>query len=191
MFPEKRRRRLPEMVSTCNNIRRFQRKQYSKSKEDLDYRFYSVYDKIYRYDILLESYQRCKSKRGRAGVDGITFSDIEKSGLESWLLEISARLQDRSYKPERVKRVMIPKPGGGERELGIPTIKDRVLQMSCKIVLEPIIEARLNEGLYGYRPNRSAQLCAEQVRSYLKKGYTQVYDCDLRDYFGSIPHDKC
>lgn len=178
------------MVSTCSNIRRFQRKLYSKSKEDLDYRFYSMYDKIYRYDILLESYQRCKSNKGKPGVDGITFSDIEKSGLKRWLLEISGSLQDRSYKPEKVKRVMIPKPGGGERPLGIPTIRDRVVQMSCKIVLEPIIEARLNEGLYGYRPNRSAKECVGQVRSYLKQGYTQVYDCDLRDYFGSIPHEK-
>ena len=178
------------MVSTCNNIRRFQRKLYSKSKEDLDYRFYSMYDKIYRYDILLESYQRCKSNKGKPGVDGITFSDIEKSGLKRWLLEISGSLQDRSYKPERVKRVRIPKPGGGERPLGIPTIRDRVVQMSCKIVLEPIIEARLNEGLYGYRPNRSAKECVGKVRSYLKEGYTQVYDCDLRDYFGSIPHEK-
>lgn len=178
------------MVSTCNRIRRFQRKLYSKSKEDLDYRFYSLYDKIYRYDILLESYQRCKSNKGRSGVDGVMFSDIEQSGLEKWLFEISASLQDRSYKPERVKKVMIPKPGGGERPLGVPTIKDRVVQMSCKIVLEPIIEARLNEGLYGYRPNRSAKACVEQVRGCLKEGYTQVYDCDLRDYFGSIPHEK-
>ncbi|AEI15875.1 RNA-directed DNA polymerase (Reverse transcriptase) [Flexistipes sinusarabici DSM 4947] len=171
-------------------IRKFQQKLYVKSKQELDFRFYSLYDKLCSYELLEEAYRQCKINKGKPGVDGETFSFIEESGLSDWLTAILELLKNRKYKPRPVKRVMIPKPGGGERPLGIPTIRDRVVQTACKILVEPILEARFDDGLYGYRPQRSSQDAVKRVKELVKMGYKQVYDCDLSNYFDNIPHDR-
>jgi len=144
-------------LATPSQIRPLPRKLYRKAKEEPDYRFYLLYDKIYREDILYYAYELVKFNRGAAGVDGQTFGEIESGGLGKWLTEIREELRTKRYKPQPVRRVMIPKPGGGERPLGIPTLRDRVVQTAAKLVLEPILEADLEPCAYGYRPKRSAQ----------------------------------
>ncbi len=180
------------MASTQLKVRTFQRKLYLASKQKKDFRFYSLYDKVYRLDILLESYRQCRANGGSPGCDGETFSKIEDKGLVPWLKEISESLRNRTYKPEAVKRVYIAKPGqpGKLRPLGIPTIRDRVVQGACKIVIEPIFEADLNEGSYGYRPLRSAGEAARRIEQSIKEGYRCVYDADIKGYFDNIPHDR-
>src|SRR5207302_3490496 len=135
-------------------IRRLQRKLYLKAKEEPTYRFYLLYDKIYREDILAFAYELAKSNQGASGVDEQSFQEIESQGLEKWLIGIRDELHAKTNKPQPVRRVMIPKPGGGERPLGIPTIRDRVVQTAAKLVLEPIFEADLEPEAYGYRPKR-------------------------------------
>jgi RNA-directed DNA polymerase len=169
-------------------IRDFQRKLYVKAKEEPTYRFYSLYDKIYRADVLAHAYRRAKSNKGAPGVDGETFEKIEKEGLETWLGRLGEELRERRYKPQPVKRVNIPKPGGGTRPLGIPTVRDRVVQTAAKLVLEPIFEADFEKGMYGYRPKRSAQGAVKEVVGALRNGYTDVVDADLSKYFDTIPH---
>ena len=144
------------MASTQLKVRAFQRRLYLVSKQKKDYRFYSLYDKVYRLDVLLEAYKQCRANGGKPGCDGVSFSEVEEKGLVRWLQEISESLRNRTYKPQAVKRVFIAKPGqpGKFRPLGIPTIRDRVVQGACKIVIEPIFEAHLNDGSYGYRPRR-------------------------------------
>ncbi len=180
------------MASTQLKVRAFQRKLYLASKQKKDFRFYSLYDKVHRFDILMESYRQCRANGGRPGCDGVTFSEIEERGLVPWLHEISESLRERTYKPQAVKRVFIAKPGqpGKFRPLGIPTIRDRVVQGACKIVIEPIFEADLNEGSYGYRPKRGAADAAKRIESSIKEGYRCVYDADLKGYFDNIPHDR-
>ena len=154
------------------------------------FRFYRLYDKIYRADILAHAYALAKANKGAAGVDGITFEAIEAEGLEGWLSRLCEELRERTYRPQPVRRVTIPKPGGGERPLGIPTIKDRVVQTAAKLVLEPIFEADLDPEAYGYRPGRSAIDAVRRVHGHLKRGYTDVVDADLSKYFDTIPHDE-
>ena len=180
------------MASTQIKVRAFQRKLYLASKQKKDFRFYSLYDKVYRLDVLMESYRQCRANGGSPGCDGITFSDIEENGLVPWLQEISESLREREYKPQAVKRVFIAKPGqpGKFRPLGIPTIRDRVVQGACKIVIEPIFEADLNDGSYGYRPKRGAADAAKRIESSIKEGYRCVYDADIKGYFDNIPHDR-
>jgi RNA-directed DNA polymerase len=175
-------------LETPDKIRTLQRKLYRKAKEEPDYRFYLLYDKIYREDILYYAYELVKYNRGAAGVDGQTFAGIESQGLGKWLAEIREELRTKRYKPQPVRRVMIPKPGGGERPLGIPTIRDRVVQTAAKLVLEPIFEADLEPCAYGYRPKRSAQDAIRKVHELLCAGYTEVVDADLSKYFDTIPH---
>ena len=175
-------------LETPDKIRTLQRKLYRKAKEEPDYRFYLLYDKIYREDILSYAYELVKFNRGAAGVDGQTFAGIESQGLGKWLAEIREELRTKRYKPQPVRRVMIPKPGGGERPLGIPTIRDRVVQTAAKLVLEPIFEADLEPCAYGYRPKRSAQDAIRKVHELLCAGYTEVVDADLSKYFDTIPH---
>lgn len=180
------------MASTQLKVRAFQRKLYLASKQKKDFRFYSLYDKVYRFDVLVESYRQCRANGGSPGCDGETFSDIEGKGLVPWLEEISESLRERKYKPQAVKRVFIAKPGqpGKFRPLGIPTIRDRVVQGACKIVIEPIFEADLNDGSYGYRPKRGAADAVKRIESSIKDGYRCVYDADLKGYFDNIPHDR-
>jgi RNA-directed DNA polymerase len=175
-------------LETPEAIRRLQRKLYRKAKDEPNYRFYLLYDKLYREDILTHAYEVAKANGGAPGVDGQTFAEIEAQGREGWLRERKSELQSKSYKPQPVRRVLIPKPGGGERPLGIPTIRDRVVQTAAKLVLEPIFEADLEPCAYGYRPKRSAQDAIRKVHQLLCIGYTEVVDADLSKYFDTIPH---
>ena len=183
-------------LETPSKIRTLQRKLYRKAKEEPAYRFYLLYDKIYREDILYYAYELVKFNRGSAGVDGQTFTEIEAQGLGKWLVEIREELRTKRYKPQPVRRVMIPKPGGGERPLGIPTIRDRVVQTAAKLVLEPIFEADLEPCAYGYRPKRSAQDAIRKVHELLCAGYTEVVDADLSKYldpasYCPLIHESC
>src|SRR6202051_1529463 len=175
-------------LETPIKIRMLQRKLYQKAKEEPDYRFYLLYDKIYREDILNHAYALAKSNQGAPGVDGQSFTGIEAAGLEEWLNGIRNDLREKTYTPQAVRRVKIPKPGGGERPLGIPTIRDRVVQTAAKIVLEPIFEVDLEPSAYGDRPKRSAQDAIRKVHKLVCQGYTDVVDADLSKYFDTIPH---
>ena len=175
-------------LETPIQIRELQRKLYLKAKEEPNYRFYLLYDKICREDILAQGYELAKANQGAPGVDGQTFEQIETAGREEWLNGIRSDLRAKTYRPQPVRRVLIPKPGGGERPLGIPTIRDRVVQTAAKLVLEPIFEADLEPSAYGYRPKRSAQDAIRKVHKLLCEGYTDVVDADLSKYFDTIPH---
>ena len=175
-------------LTTPSKIRELQIKLYRKAKNEPGYRFYMLYDKIWREDILAHAYAQARANKGAPGVDGQTFEQIESAGLEEWLTGIRQELRNKTYQPQPVRRVMIPKPGGGERPLGIPTIRDRVVQSAAKIVLEPIFEADLEPSAYGYRPKRSAQDAIRKVHKLICEGYTDVVDADLSKYFDTIPH---
>jgi len=175
-------------LETPSKIRTLQRKLYRKAKDEPTYRFYLLYDKIYREDILAHAYDLAKANQGAPGVDGLTFAGIELWGREKWLAELRNELRTRSYQPQPVRRVMIPKPGGGERPLGIPPIRDRVVQTAAKLVLEPIFEADMEPNAYGYRPKRGALDAIRKVHELLRAGYTDVVDADLSKYFDTIPH---
>ena len=177
-------------LQTPVKIRTFQRKLYLKAKAEPDFRFYLLYDKIHRADILLHAYRLAKANGGSAGVDGMTFEHVESQGVDEWLSGIRKQLRAKAYSPQPVLRVMIPKPGGGWRPLGIPTIRDRVIQTAAKLVLEPIFEADLEPNAYGYRPKRSALDAIRMVHELLCKGYTDVVDADLSKYFDTIPHSE-
>ena len=175
-------------LKTPSKIRDLQRKLYRKAKAEPEFRFYLLYDKLYREDILHHAYRVACANGGAPGVDGQTFKDIESKGVEEWLSGIRKELQEKTYKAQPVLRVYIPKPGGGERPLGIPTIRDRVVQTACKLVIEPVFEADLEDNAYGYRPKRSAQDAIRLVHALLCQGYTEVVDADLSKYFDTIPH---
>lgn len=177
-------------LATPKKIRTLQRKLYIKAKAEPDYRFYLLYDKIYRGDILHWAYCLAKANGGGAGVDEVTFQMIEARGVRKWLSGLQKDLREKRYRPQPVRRVAIPKPNGGVRLLGIPTIRDRVAQMAAKLVLEPIFEADLSPRAFGYRPKRSALDAVRVVYSSLGKGYTQVVDADLSKYFDTIPHTE-
>ncbi len=177
-------------LETPIKIRMLQRKLYQKAKEEPSYRFYLLYDKMYREDILAHAYALVKSNQGAPGVDGQSFWGIESQGLEEWLCGIRNDLREKTYQPQAVRRVLIPKPGGGERPLGIPTIRDRVVQTAAKLLLEPILEADFDPNAYGYRPKRSAQDAIQKVHQLLCEGYDDVVDADLSKYFDTIPHSE-
>ena len=177
-------------LKTPDKIRTFQRKLYLKAKAEPDFRFYLLYDKVYRDDILSHAYRLAKANGGIAGVDGVTFEQIESEGLGEWLSGVREQLRTKTYKPQSVLRVEIPKPGGGKRPLGIPTIRDRVVQTAVKIVIEPIFEADLEPNAYGYRPKRSAVDAISKVHKLLKEGFVNVVDADLSKYFDTIPHTE-
>ena len=177
---------------TPEKVRKLQATLHAKAKESPDYRFYSLYDKVYRADLLWHAYRICRSNGGAPGVDGQTFEDIEADGERGWLGELAEELRTKSYRPEAVRRVLIPKPGqkGRYRPLGIPTIKDRVVMTAASLVLEPIFEADLQPEQHAYRPNRSALDAVQQVVTLLKNRHWQVVDADLSGYFDSIPHSE-
>src|SRR6201989_2588425 len=175
-------------LSTPIAIRTLQRKLYRKAKAEPAFRFYLLYDKIHREDILRHAYALARFNAGAPGVDGMTFAAIEASGLEAWLAGLREELVSKTYRPDPVRRVMIAKPGGGERPLGIPTIRDRVIQTAAKLVLEPIFEADFEDNAYGYRPARGAVDAVKEVHRLICRGYTDVVDADLSRYFDTIPH---
>lgn len=178
--------------STQDRCRLLQLKLYQKAKQESKFKFYILYDKISLSYIMEEAYRRCKSRKGSKtpGVDGLTFKKVEETGREAFLEAIREELLEHRYKPQPVKRVMIEKENGGSRPLGIPTIKDRIVQQACKMVIEPIFEADFNESSYGFRPKRSAKEAMAEIKGNLSKGKHVVYDADLSKYFDTIPHDK-
>ena len=179
-----------ESLEAPDKVRELQIKLYRKAKSEPDFRFYQLYDKVYRADILLRAWTLAQANKGAPGVDGKSFEDIESEGVKEWLDGLGKELHDKTYKPQPVRRVMIPKPGGGERALGIPTTRDRVAQTAAKLILEPIFEADLEPNAYGYRPKRSALDAVEKVDELLHQGYTDIVDADLSKYFDTIPHSE-
>src|SRR3979411_2432205 len=177
-------------LETPDKIRNLQRKLYCKAKAEPAFRFYVLYDKICREDILHHAYRLARANAGAPGVDGVTFEQIEEQGLEAWVAGLRGEMVLKTYRPDPVRRVMIPKNGGGERPLGIPTIRDRVVQTAAKLVLEPIFEADFEDSAYGYRPRRGAVDAIKEVYRLICRGYTDVVDADLSKYFDSIPHDE-
>ena len=177
-------------LATPDKIRDLQIKLYRKAKNEPESRFYQLYDKVYREDILNHAYALAKANAGAPGVDGESFEDIETRGRAEWLNGLRKELHEKTYQPQPVKRKRIPKPGGGERALGIPTIRDRVAQTAAKLILEPIWEADLEPNAYGYRPGKSAQDAIQKVDELLHQGYTDIVDADLSKYFDTIPHSE-
>ncbi len=178
-------------LTTPDGIRTLQRKLYTKAKLEPAYRFYALYDKVWRADILMFAYRLVRANKGSPGVDGTDFEDIEQRiGIDTFLSELAQDLKDKTYHPSPVRRVMIPKADGSQRPLGIPTIRDRVAQMAVKLVIEPIFEADFCPNSYGFRPKKSAHDAVDEIANALHQGYTQVIDADLSKYFDSIPHDK-
>src|SRR5258708_1289757 len=163
---------------------------HAKAKAEAGYRFYALYDKISREDILAHAYAQCRSNKGAPGVDGQDFADIEAYGVERWLAELALALRKETYRPEPIRRVFIPKANGKLRPLGISTVRDRVCMTAAMLVLEPIYEADLPPEQYAYRAGRNAQQAVAEVDKQLFHGHPEVVDADLADYFGSIPHGE-
>lgn len=178
-------------LTTPEKIRTLQRKLYVKAKQEPAFRFYALYDKVYRADTLGHAYDRVRSNRGAPGIDGVTCEAIEAGvGRDAYLAELQRELEQKTYGADGVRRVWIPKPDGSERPLGIPTIRDRIVQMALKLVVEPIFEADFCEHSYGFRPQRSAHDAVKAVTDGLFQGKTQIIDADLSKYFDTIPHAK-
>jgi RNA-directed DNA polymerase len=171
-----------------DRVERLRKKLYEKAKREPDYRFYTLYDKVCWPETLAQAYRQAKANAGAPGVDGVRFEDIEAYGVDRWLAELRQELVDETYHPQPVRRVMIPKPGGGERPLGIPTIRDRVAQTAVVLILEPIFEADFEDNAYAYRPERSAHDALAEVRKRLYGGQEHVVDADVSQYFDTIPH---
>lgn len=183
---KRRRQEIPD----AERVSILQEKLYQKAKQERGYKFYVLYDKIFIPYMLREAWKRVKANDGSPGIDGITIAKVEAQGVENYLQELGEELRKQTYKPEAVKRVMIQKAGGGERPLGIPTIKDRIAQTVCKMILEPIFEADFEESSYGFRPKRSTKDAMTAIKGHLKADRHTVFDADLSKYFDTIPHDK-
>jgi len=175
-------------LSTPKSVQKLQMALHAKAKAEAGYRFYALYDKISREDILAHAYAQCRSNKGAPGVDGQDFTDIEAYGVERWLGELALALRQETYRPDPIRRVFIPKANGKLRPLGISTVRDRVCMTAAMLVVEPIFEADLPPEQYAYRPGRKAQQAVVAVEELLFRGHPDVVDADLADYFGSIPH---
>jgi RNA-directed DNA polymerase len=178
------------LLPPIETVGKLQTALHTKAKAEPQYRFYALYDKVYRWDVLCSAYDRCRANQGKAGVDGQTFEDIQKYGLGEWLRELMEELKNKTYQPSPVRRVWIPKADGKQRPLGIPTIRDRVVQTAAMLVLEPIFEADLQPEQHAYRSGKSALDAIKEVQGLLDAGYTEVVDADLSGYFDSIPHHE-
>ena len=177
-------------LTTPEKVRKLQTALHVKAKRSPDGRFHQLYDKVYREDILAFAYRCCAANGGAAGVDGWTFEDIESCGVARWLGELTRELRTKTYRPQAVRRVWIPKPDGKQRPLGIPTVKDRVVQTAAVLVLNPIFEADLLPEQFAYRHGTSAIEAVKTVRSLVEHGHDEVVDADLSGYFDSIPHTE-
>jgi RNA-directed DNA polymerase len=175
-------------LSTPESVQKLQKALHAKAKAEAGYRFYALYDKISREDILAHAYALCRSNRGAPGVDRQDFADVEEYGVKRWLGELALALKEESYRPAPIRRVFIPKANGKLRPLGISTLRDRVCMTAAMLVLEPVFEADLPPEQYAYRPGRNAQQAVVEVEDLLFRGHPEVVDADLADYFGSIPH---
>jgi len=182
------------LLTSCvskERVRALQRKLYRKAKQQPEFRFYSLYDKIYRSDVLQRAYELVKQNKGSSGLDGMTFEKIEEGkGKQDYLLALQETLKRNAYQASPIKRVDIPKGMGDTRPLGIPSIEDRIVQMAVKLIIEPIFEAGFSEHSYGFRPKRSAHQAMDDITEGLLKGHTQVIDADLSKYFDTIVHEK-
>jgi RNA-directed DNA polymerase len=175
-------------LTTPASVQKLQTALHDKAKESPNFRFYALYDKLYRKDVLGFAYECCKANGGAAGVDGQTFEHIDAYGVERWLDELAQVLKSRTYQPLPVRRVYIPKPDGKQRPLGVPAIKDRVAQTAAVLVLEPIFEADLQPEQYAYRQDRSALDAVRHVHKLINTGHGEIVDADLTAYFDSLPH---
>jgi group II intron reverse transcriptase/maturase len=183
---KRRRGEIPD----AERVSILQEKLYQKAKQERGYVFYVLYDKMFIPYMLREAWKNVKSNDGAPGVDGMTIGKVEEYGVDGYLKELGEELRKQTYKPQAVKRVMIPKANGGQRPLGIPTVRDRIAQTVCKMILEPIFEADFEDSSYGFRPERSSKDAMTTIKEHLKAGKTEVYDADLSKYFDTIPHDK-
>ena len=175
-------------LATPKSVQKLQTALHAKAKAEAGYRFYALYDKISRDDILAHAYAQCRSNKGAPGIDGQDFADIEAYGVERWLAELALALRQEAYRPEPIRRVYIPKANGKLRPLGISNVRDRVCMTAALLVLEPIFEADLPPEIYAYRTGRNAQQAVVEVEELLFRGHPDVVDADLADYFGSLPH---
>ena len=183
---KRRRNEIPD----AERVLTLQEKLYQKAKQERGYKFYVLYDKMFIPYILREAWKQVKTNAGKSGVDVMTIADVEHYGVALYLTELGEDLRKQTYQPQAVKRVMIDKADGGKRPLGIPTVRDRIAQTVCKMILEPIFEADFEESSYGFRPKRSSKEAMTAIKENLKQGKTEVYDADLSKYFDTIPHDK-
>jgi RNA-directed DNA polymerase len=175
-------------LTTPFSVQKLQTALHAKAKESPSFRFHALYDKVYRKDVLAYAYERCQANGGAAGVDNQTFENIEAYGKEWWLDELAQELKSRTYQPLPVRRVYIPKPDGKQRPLGIPTIRDRVVQTSAILVLEPIFEADLPKEQYAYRADRSALDAVQHVHKLINTGHGQIVDADLSSYLDTASY---
>ena len=173
-----------------DKVRELQRRLFTAAKGNRERRFHALYDRIWRSDVLLEAWHRVRSNKGAAGIDGQTLAEIEQQGVEGFLRELQDSLREGRYRPRPVRRTYIPKSDGRQRPLGIPAVRDRVVQMAAKLVLEPIFEADFRDCSYGFRPKRNATQALEQIRLTCGRGHYHVVDADIKGFFDAIDHDR-